>query len=305
MKNLNLSILLYTLILFGVEIPTKAGIDNNEQKESYWSKWSKGKKSNRLNRDSTKTYPKPFLTIHLGVAHTTNFGNVRLNSEQAQGTKISLRNDLGFPTTTISPRLNFIFNYGNLFNLAFDMYSANRKETEVISKDIKYGNATFLAGSEIQTTLRLTYASLCYSNFFYDNGRARVAALAGVAGIFYHLNIKSTTDPDLIQKKSLFVPLPTIGLNGSIYLTRNLFLRTMVKYSAWWSKNYNCNVVEVIPYIEYYIFRNFGIGMRYNFGYTAFKNLPDKKFNGSMENTFNAISGVFVYRFIKKRDRKY
>lgn len=307
MKTLNLNILLCILILFGLKLPSKAGIDNNEEKESFWSKYSKGKKSNRLRStvDSVKTYPQPFLTIHLGVAHTTNFGNVRLNSENGQGTKISLRNDLDFPTTTISPRVNVIFNYGNFHNLAFDMYSANRRETEVITKDIKYGNATFPAGSEIKTTLRLTYASLCYSNFFFDNGRGRIAALAGVAGIFYRLNIKSTTIADLSEKKSIFVPLPTIGLNGSVYLTRNLFLRGMIKYSAWWSKNYNCNVIEFIPYFEYYIFKNFGLGMRYNFGYTSFKNLPDKKFNGSIENSFNAISAVFVYRFLKKGSKGF
>ncbi|MBO9702911.1 MAG: hypothetical protein J7604_22040 [Sporocytophaga sp.] len=303
MKTLNLSILLCTLILLSLEFPLKAGIENNEQKESYWSKWSKGKKSNRFKNtsDTNQTYyPRPFLTIHLGVSHTTNFGNVRLNSEHGQGTQISLRKDLGFPVTTFSPRLNFIFNYGNVSHIAFDMYSTNRNEREVITRDIKYGNATFLAGSEVQTTLRLTYASLCYSNFFYNNGRSRLAFLAGVAGIFYHLNIKSTTVADLIQKKSLFVPLPTIGLNGSVFLTKNLFLRGVIKYSAWWSKNYNCNVIEFVPYFEYYIFRNFGVGMRYNFGYTNFQNLPDKKFNGNMENSFNAISGILVFRFLKK-----
>jgi hypothetical protein len=307
MKTLNLSILFCTLFLFRIDIPSKAGIGNSGEKESYWSKWNKGKKSNRLSStfDSTKTYPQPFLTLHLGVAHTTNFGNVRLNSEQAQGTKISLRNDLDFPTTTISPRVNAIFNYGNFHNLAFDMYSANRKETEVISKDIKFGNAAFPAGSEVKTTLRLNYASLCYSRFFFDNGRGRIAALAGIAGILYRINIKSTTIADLNEKKSIFVPLPTIGLNGSVYLTRNLFLRGMIKYSALWTKNYNCNVIEFIPYIEYYIFKNFGLGMRYNYGYTSFENLPDKKFNGSIENSFNAISGVFVYRFLKKDSKGY
>ncbi|GAL85593.1 hypothetical protein MYP_2822 [Sporocytophaga myxococcoides] len=300
--KIKLSILFCTLFALWIQFPLKAEVDISEEKESYWSKWGKEKKSNKLRSasDSTKIYPHPFLTLHLGVAHTTNFGNVRLNSEQAQGTKISLRNDLDFPKTTISPRVNIIFNYGNFYNLAFDMYSANRRETEVISKDIKYGNAAFPAGSEVKTTLRLTYASLCYSKFFFDNGRGRIAALAGVAGIFYHLNIKSTTIADLSQKKSIFVPLPAIGLNGSVYLTKNLFLRGLIKYSAWWSKNYNCNVIEFIPYFEYFIFKNIGVGMRYNFGYTSFENLPDKKFNGSIENSFNAISGILVYRFLKK-----
>jgi hypothetical protein len=302
MKALNLNIPIYMLFLFRLALPSLGGSTTDREKEA---SPNKDKRSYGFfnTSDSTKPYPQPFLTIHLGVAHTTNFGNVRLNSEHGRGSTISLRNDLDFPTTTFSPRINIIFNYGNFHNLAFDMYSANRKKTEVISRDIQFGNTTFPSGSEIKTRLRLTYASLCYSYMLFDNGRGRFAALGGVAGILYRLNIESRTFADLGQEKNIFVPLPTIGFNGSVYFTHYLFFRSMLKYSAWWSGQYNCNVIEFIPYLEYYVFKNLGIGIRYNFGYTSFKDLPDRKFNGSIENTFNAASLVLVYRFLKNNSK--
>jgi len=278
--------------------------DTNEKIGINWLKILKEKKIKNLKRkfDSTKTlYPQPILTIHLGASYITNTGIVQLNSAQASGTNINVRNDLGFAKSLIWPRVNAILNFGNLHFIAFDTYNVLRRQNStVLDKDIKYGDTTFLAGSPVKTRLSLNYLSLNYINYIFNNGRARLGVLAGITGVFYTLNIIHNVLPDFHEKQSFFVPLPNIGLNGSIYVTKNLFVRAVLKYSAWWSKNYNCNVIDFNPYFEYYIYKNFGIGMRYNLGYTSFKNLPDKKFNGSITNTFSAVSVVFVYRFLKK-----
>jgi hypothetical protein len=277
--------------------------DNKEKKEINWAKILKDKKVKHVKAkwDSTKlSYPQPWLTIHLGASYTTNTGSVQLNEGNTPGTMISVRNDLGFSKSVIRPRVNAILNFGNIHFLAFDTYNVLRRDNTVLAKDIKYGDTTFAAGSPVKTRLSLNYVSLNYFNYLYNNGRARLGLLAGVTGVFYTLNIIHETLPDFSQRKSFFVPLPTIGLNGSIYIAKNLFVRAVIKYSAWWSKNYNCNVIDFNPYFEYYIYKNFGVGMRYNVGYTSLKNLPDKKFNGSVSNTFSAVSVVLVYRFVKK-----
>lgn len=302
MKNRNLSIVFYTLIFFLSGFSSNAGVGNHE-KESNWSKKIKEKKLNNLRYklDSSKTsYPEPFLTIHLGVAYAVNTGNVQLNSEKTSGTNFDIHNDIGIPKTTIYPRVNAVLNFGNFRGLAFDTYGVRRKGDEVINKDIKYGNTTFISGSHVKSEMMLNYINLSFIKFFYDNGRARAAFLAGATGILYSLKINETSLGGNSHKESVFVPLPSVGLNGSIYLRKNLFLRAVVKYSAWWTNSYKCNVININPYFEYYIFKNFGLGMRYNFGYTNIKELPDKTFNGSIKNTLSAVAVVFVYRFIKK-----
>lgn len=251
--------------------------------------------------DSTKTgYPHPFLTLHLGVSYGTNNGDVRLNSGQSPGTLINIPKDLNYPDYKIFPRVNAILNFGNFHGVAFDTYHVMRREEDPLPKDIRFGNKFFQAGNMVKSKMTLNYVSLSYIDFFRDNGRSRLGYLVGVTGIFYSIKMTNTAIPGYTESKSFGIPLPTIGLNGSIYVTRNLFLRGVIKYSAWWSKNYNCNVIDFNPYFEYYIHKNIGVGMRYHLGYTSLKDLPNAKFNGSIKNTFSAVSLVFVWRFLKK-----
>ncbi|MBO9702997.1 MAG: hypothetical protein J7604_22470 [Sporocytophaga sp.] len=307
MKKISSSILLFILIMFASESFSIAGENPFKGHHENWLKRYKTRKINnlRFSLDSIKTaYPQPFLTIHLGASYTLNTGNVQVNSGQTPGTKINVHDDLGFPKHPILLRANVIFSFGNFHWISFDTYNVNRRGTEILDKDIKYGDTTFLAGNQVKSQLKLNYLNLSYINFFYDDGRSRAAFLLGVTATIYSLRLSNRTFPDFNEKHTVFVPLPTIGFNASTYLNKRLLVLAVIKYGGWWSKNYNCNSLNINPYFEYYLYKNFGIGMRYNYGFTSFKKLPEKKFNGNLKDNFNAISVVLVYRFLKKGDKK-
>lgn len=140
---------------------------------------------------------------------------VRIDADAlTPGTLVDAEETLGLDDSVDQGRMELYLRMGERFRLRFDYFKLNRYAATVLDEDLIFGDETFLAGENIESSL--DYRSLSFT-FLYSFLRRENFELA--AGIGVNLleaeAAGEAVDRNAREEESGVAPLPTLALDGS------------------------------------------------------------------------------------------
>jgi len=190
------------------------------------------------------------------------------------GTLIDFESIFGLPDRQNRPWFEFNWRPGTYSTLRFIYFDTERSGTRSISKDIRFGEVTFIAPSTVSAFNSARYYWLSYQYLFLRNVFNEFGISPGVmvADIKSRLSLQAAgvnggTDPGSERNKevSFIAPIPLLGLYLSSQFMPRLFLKNTVRVMVVSWGGYAANLFNYSINFEYNPFKNWGIGTGYSF----------------------------------------
>ena len=254
--------------------------------------------------DSGKRFPTPLFTFYLGVSLVFINGHNQLNDAANGGTRYNFQDDLNFPSYRLVPRVNLFVKLSESNRLLFSIYNIQNSANTTLRQDLQFGDLTFPANGEVHARVRLRSLLVGYNHVFMNRERGDLGFMIGLSGIHFQNEIYTRNQPEHIKKTdSNWLLLPSIGLASGMYIKRDIFLRGIIDYFSMGMKHYDFTIFNFKPTIEFYLYRNLGLALRYHYSYNRISQIPWSNYQGEIKLHSHAFSVVVCYRMFKKKDR--
>lgn len=158
------------------------------------------------------------IEIRLGALNSSIDTTVSREASGGQlGDEVDLEDVLGIPDRETIFQVDMLFRVGYYHRLELSYFELQRRSTKILEQDIEFGDETFVAGTEVNTSMDSDFVRLAYS---YSLMRDRQKELGVTAGLTYARFEMGLTASDTQQSERLKVkaPLPTVGVFGSVAL---------------------------------------------------------------------------------------
>jgi hypothetical protein len=128
------------------------------------------------------------------------------------GTPVNAESDLGLPDKMHQGRVELMFRLRDRNKVRLDYFEADRSGTAVLNRDVVFGNETFLAGSETNSSLDWKQFDITYTYSFIRSERFEVGT--GIAVYFLQADaIGFVPATNQRQEVSAATPFPALPLD--------------------------------------------------------------------------------------------
>lgn len=243
--------------------------------------------------------PRAYITLgYYSPDINTSF---RLNGALGLGTEIGLE-DLGLEEEKSVFRLDGVFRISPKSQLAITYTSINRESKAILENRIEVGDQVFDVGSGIGLNFNVDYFALTwrYSFFNEKNWNAGVSLGARAVSIntgFGALRNDGTEDISRTASASFTAPALLVGIHGSAYLTPKLLARYSLEYFQLSISGIDISVIESNFSVQYFIWRNLGLGIAYSTNDYQVKDIPLGNFDGQFDFNFGGLNLFLSARF--------
>jgi hypothetical protein len=192
---------------------------------------------------------------------------LRLDSETlGTGTEIDLERDLGVLNNQNNFRLDGAFRMGRKHRIEFGYVSWNRDSIEVIDIELQFGEEIYPINSTIRISSQTDAYKLAYKYSFVNGDRYEAGISGGfsVFDIFSSLDDVSDEGVAAFESEEVLAPIPLIGGFFDWKITPNLMLRTTGEVFDINTSGINGHVSDLKGTINWYPWRNIGIGAGFN-----------------------------------------
>lgn len=145
------------------------------------------------------------------------------------GTPVNAERDLGLPGRLHQGRVEFMFRLRERNKLRVDYYEADRSASRILANNIVFGDSTFLAGEQVQTSINWRSFGLTYSYSFYRNDTFEAGTGLGV--YFMEAEARGAVPTTGQQTdKSAAEPVPTLPLDLTWCISRRFAATARANY---------------------------------------------------------------------------
>ena len=128
------------------------------------------------------------------------------------GTPVNGESDLGLPDKMHQGRVELMFRMRDRNKVRLDYFEADRSGTAVLNRDVVFGNETFLAGSQTQSSLDWKQFDITYTYSFIRNQHVELGT--GIAVYFLQADaIGFVPATNQRQEVSAATPFPALPLD--------------------------------------------------------------------------------------------
>jgi hypothetical protein len=139
-------------------------------------------------------------------------GDVSFDSDDVSGTELDLVDDLGMEEESY-PLIEIFAGFGD-HHLTFTYYKADYSGSETLTEDIVFGDTTYTAGVDVDSTLEYTVMDFAYQWDVIDLENFLAGGSIGLVGKVKYLDITASVESDVESDEAdLSVPLPMVGIN--------------------------------------------------------------------------------------------
>ena len=178
---------------------------------------------------------------------------------------LDLEDDVGLDSVNRDFRISGFYRVGDRHRIFFSHFQFQREGERTIDKVIEIGDNVFEIDAFLTTSSKTSFTELAYMYSLIQDGKFELSGLVGFHWFQYEGNFtgENSGNEFVEETASLDGPLPVLGLDASYAVTTrlNLFWRTELfavqidKYGGSLTNNYLA--------IEYYLWRNMGLGLAY------------------------------------------
>ncbi|HSB22020.1 MAG TPA: outer membrane beta-barrel protein [Burkholderiaceae bacterium] len=236
-------------------------------------------------------YPTISSTAHIDATATAR-----------PGTTINLEDELDLTDRKGTPYINLGMRLGENWRIEFEYYDLKRTANKTLTRDINWGDTTYLAGANIESKFDSTVYRLVGGWSWLRNQQAEAGLAFGLHVTDFKTQLSGTGTGILtgtsFQREShdALVPLPTVGLYGSYLIAPQVILRGRVDFLSLKYQDYDGRLMNWMGGVDWRVTKNFGIGAGYR--YVDYKLEATKSdFTGEVRYTFKGptlyINGAF------------
>ena len=211
------------------------------------------------------------------------------------GTFVSGERDLGLDARKPQGRFEIMFRLRERNRLRVDYFESNRSGNNVISRQILFGNVTFLPNDRVTSELNWREFSFTYTYSLFRNDRFEAGL--GLSAYFLQAEARGeVTARQLRQEVSGSGAFPTVPIDFTLRIWRGLSLYARGQYFHAKVSNFDGSINEYHGDLQYRLTPNFSVGA----GYTVLKrslDLSDANFPGSFRMNVSGPEAFFKISF--------
>lgn len=251
----------------------------------------------------TKEFYKPkkvnFL-VTFGVYQPSVSTVFEMNGNRGPGAVISLENNLGFDENPILYRGSASVSFKRHSSVELTFVQLNRNNDWEVDREIKIFDTVFDIGAKINLYVNSTFIAATYKYALFNKPTWNFGFSAGIRYLQVDMGLSAQTNNFNGFAESGFIPAPApvLGFFASGYMTPKF--RGLYEFSYF---NVSVNsvrgaVIDSRAALEYYFFKNFGLGGSITFLSYSLKEVPiSDNFDGSFKYSLNGFSLYLTSRF--------
>jgi hypothetical protein len=249
-----------------------------------------------------KKFPKYKLHILAGGLFSDIDGSVTVNNLiLGTGTKLDFEDNLKLEDYVTTYRFGAIYDLNDKSSFSANFFTINRSSSIILQDSVKFGEYTFEPNANLDFELDFMYLGINYTYNFVSKPQFKSGATAGIR--FFDIKTVGTGTATVnnqsstkTSENSLLAPGLLIGLNNSVYFLPNLLNRNSIEYFHIKVGTITASLFEAKIGLEYYLFRNFGVGLLAMVNSIKIISDSEEDFNGEVVYGFKGLSLFAVVR---------
>jgi hypothetical protein len=178
------------------------------------------------------------------------------------GTQVNAERDLGLPARLHQGRVEFMFRLRERHKLRVEYYEADRSAAHTLANTIVFGDQTFLAGEQVQTSINWRSFGLTYTYSLYRSDTFEAGTGLGV----YFMQAEAMgAVPTTGQQtdKSAAEPVPTLPLDLSWCISRRFAATAHANYLKATISGFSGSFLDLHGDVQYRWNPYFSLGLGY------------------------------------------
>jgi len=200
---------------------------------------------------------------------------IREASDGQPGDEIDLEDFLGVPDNETIFQLDAIFRVAYYHRFEFGTFELKRNSTKTLTQDIDFGDQTFVAGTNVDTSVKSEVIRVAYGYSLMRDAQKELGVTAGVSLLQFDTELRASATQQF-ERVNVSVPLPTLGVFGSLALGSKWRLNADIDVFALDFDHYD----GYLTYLSLGLDRKFGdligAGIGYNFYGTRLQSKDDR-----------------------------
>ena len=190
---------------------------------------------------------------------------IRDASDGQPGGELDLEDFLGVAERETIFQLDALYRVGYFHRFELGYYELQRRGLTTIQRDIDFGDETFVAGTEVETSMRTEVLRLAYSYSLMRDQQKELGVSLGLSFSQFETGI-SAESTQQSEHLTVDLPLPTLGVFGSVALGRNWRLSADIDVFALDFDRYD----GYMSYVSFDLDRKFGDVFSAGIGYNLY-----------------------------------
>jgi hypothetical protein len=230
--------------------------------------------------------------IELAAFAPTISSTARLDatSTSRPGSSIKLEDELDLSDREVTPYFSLGTRLGENWRIEFEYYKLARSARTTLSREIDWGDTTFPLGAEIRSRFDTTVYRLIGGYSFLESPTSEAGVSFGLHVTDFATALSGQgTGPGGVsfrtEGNNTLVPLPTLGLYGSVQVANGVHLRGRVDYLSLEYDEYDGSLINSLAAVDWRFAKNWGAGIGYR--YVDYKlNVTKREFYGEVNYRF-------------------
>ena len=223
--------------------------------------------------------------------------NIRLDATAVDvGVELDFEDNLNLDDVTVVPIVGvdwFIKKKHGLNLIYFDLQRESNGQSTV---SFRFGDETFPANVPLAIQFDTEVIALTYAYKFFNNSKRSFGLNFGINVNNIKAGIRTTTGgPTLSESGKATAPLPTLGVNGHVALSRKWAFSGTLGLFALSFDQYDGLLASMQAAFLHDTFKNVGFGVGYN-GFLVRVDSEDEDFLGRIKYGYNGLTAFLTFR---------
>jgi hypothetical protein len=217
--------------------------------------------------------------------------------------EINVEDDLGLNSSASSFRIDGYWRVGPRHRIVSGYYSLGRSSDHVLEREVEWEDGVFPVGAMVGSGLKLGVTPISYAYSFIKREQWEVAASVGVhwTKVSAFIGGEAFVDGEPVlsefhEESDIKGPFPLVGLLVDFSPSPKWQIGTSLQYLDISISKYNGRLLDLRLYAEYYIWRNVGIGISYNY-FDLNAGVTQEEYTGNVKLKFDGFLGYLTAKF--------
>lgn len=249
--------------------------------------------------DSVK-HKKVNFYVSFGVYQPNVTTLFAVNGNKGPGAVLSLEQNLGFDANPYLYRTSASVSFKRHSAVELTYVQLNRNNNWEVDREIKIFDTVFDVGAKLDLYVNTALVSATYKYSIFRKPTWDFGFSAGIRYLQVNMGLSASTDRYSGIAESAFIPAPApvLGVFGSGYMTpkfRGVYELSYFNVSV---EGVRGAVIDSRAALEYYFFKNFGLGGSITFLSYTLKEVPlSENFDGTFKYSMNGFSLYLTTKF--------